>query len=186
MKNTCRRLDEAIFFLNKMKENKNVTPDFDYYLNAFFDSARSVLWIMRAEYCKVDGWEKWFEEKDTTEKIKRLISNITEARNRSTKKEALKVNTYMTVGSENKFIDLAEYLKLFAGKEITLEVKTISPDDVMNDVDVTQKEGKISIRGMLEICDSINEFKRQDICEVCQEYIEWLQEVVIECQERFG
>ena len=56
----------------------------------------------------------------------------------------------------------------------------------MNDVDVTQKEGKISIRGMLEICDSINEFKRQDICEVCQEYIEWLQEVVIECQERFG
>lgn len=169
-----------------MKESRSIVPDFDYYLNAFFNSARSVLWIMRAEYCKVEGWEQWFKEKDTIAEIEELIEKITAARNRSSKKEPLKRDTYMTIGGKDKFVDLTDYLKLFGGKEVTLEVKKIKSDDMTEDVEVNQKEGEVSVKGVLKIYDSIKEFKRQDICEVCQQYVNWLQKIVDECKEIFG
>ena len=169
-----------------MNESRNIVPDFDYYLNAFFNSARSVLWIMRAEYCKVEGWEKWFKEKSIPTEREGVIGKITDARNRSSKKEPLKMDTYMTVGGKDKFIDLADYLKFFGGKEVILEVKKINPGDMRDNVEVNQAEGEVSIKVVLEIRDSIKEFKRQDICEVCQKYMYWLEEVVDECKDIFG
>ena len=56
--NTKLKLKEALFFLQKMETHVDIEPDFDFYLNAFVSSSRSVKWIMNKEYSKVEGWEE--------------------------------------------------------------------------------------------------------------------------------
>jgi hypothetical protein len=59
MTGTKLKVNEAKFFLEKMKESFQKQPDFDYYLSAFISSSRSVLWVMRCEFSKIHGWEEW-------------------------------------------------------------------------------------------------------------------------------
>ncbi|RHR21780.1 hypothetical protein DWX43_23515 [Clostridium sp. AF19-22AC] len=118
MKNTESRLGEARFFFNKMKESENVFPEFNYYLNAFISSSRSVLWIMNAEYNKIEGWHKWYADKEPDELTKIMLKGIVDARNRSLKKEPLYANKYITLGDDQCYTDLMEILESLVGREL--------------------------------------------------------------------
>ena len=41
----------------------------------FFSSSRAVLWIMKAEYSKIDGWKKWHDEKEIDTRTKEMLKN---------------------------------------------------------------------------------------------------------------
>jgi hypothetical protein len=97
VENTEFRLNESKFFLGKLKENKEKTLEFEYYLDAYVSSARSVLWIMKSEYSKLNEWNKWYEEKDPNEEQKKLLKGIVDMRNRTLKQRPLKVKKYASI-----------------------------------------------------------------------------------------
>ena len=53
-----------------MKDSKDKSLEFEYYLNAYSSSSRSVIRIMNSEYSKVNGWKKWYEDKAVSEEQK--------------------------------------------------------------------------------------------------------------------
>lgn len=68
-RSACRfKLEEAAFFLSKIDEhyydylNTGSFVPLGYYLSAFASAARSVPWVMRAEYHGVSGWRDWYDD----------------------------------------------------------------------------------------------------------------------------
>jgi len=68
MGRTRQKLEEAAFFLAKVKEHyfdvldeEEQARPFLYYLSAFVSAARSVTWVMRSEYSALEGWATWYQ-----------------------------------------------------------------------------------------------------------------------------
>jgi hypothetical protein len=90
---TRAKLEEARFFLTKIKENQQTFPDIQYYCSAFISSARSILWIMRSEYHGENGWDSWFEslKPKAGSSEKKFITVLNDIRVRLEKLEPLRV-----------------------------------------------------------------------------------------------
>ena len=170
-----KQIRRSTIFFNKMKETENVFPEFNYYLNAFISSSRSVLWIMNAEYNKIEGWHKWYADKEPGELTKIMLKGIVDARNRSLKKEPLYANKYITLGDDQCYTDLMEIFKKFSGKRIDLEIKQYTE---CKKYSYKQSKNELVITGKLSINKTIEEFKNKSIIEVADKYVEWLEEIV--------
>lgn len=183
MERTDLKLNEAKFFFEMLQVNEGKYPEFDYYLNAYFGSARAVLWVMKAEYSKVEGWKEWYEKKTPGIEIEGMLKKIVDARNRSLKQEPLKTEEYITVEVEDgNFVDIEEKMNKFSKKKVEIEIKI--PENSSHRMDETEKE--LHIVGKLKVSNTIKEFKNVDILEICKKYISWLNEIVNECEKRFG
>ena len=66
---TRYKLDEAAYFLDKMKRYYDSWTEFGYYLSAFLSASRSVFYFMHAEYCKVQGFKQWEKKNIISSKI---------------------------------------------------------------------------------------------------------------------
>ncbi|MCW6124219.1 hypothetical protein [Clostridium sporogenes] len=183
MENTEFRLNESKFFLEGMKENKEKSPEFEYYLNAYISSARSVLWIMKNEYCKLKEWKKWYDDKDVNQEQKKLLEGIVKMRNRSLKQRPLKVKEYITIGDDKNFCDIGEVFKKFIGKRVNVEIKQIEDLKKFN---ISEDRNYTEVIGKLRISTTVEEFKNKDIINICTEYDTWLSNIVNECINIFG
>lgn len=110
---TQHKLAEARFFLEKLDEHyysdleqmlagEPVQSVFSYYLSAFLSSARSVTWIMRSEYGKLPGWEKWFTGQQLAEPDLALLRIFNELRVRSEKVAPVKPGRHLAVQGVSK------------------------------------------------------------------------------------
>lgn len=188
MSNTINKLNESEFFLTKLKQNKDEVPKCDYYLNAFVGSARSVLWIMKAEYSSDDKWVKWYGEKSTTENEYLLLKGITDMRNRSLKREPLKIEQSSMISYNGKSVDVMEEIKRYVkrhGEDKTYTL-TIENNTENNNKEMLINNGTLSIHGTVNIYDTVKEFKDSNIVEKCEEYFNWLKSIVKECDMLFN
>lgn len=183
MENTQFRLDESKFFLERMKENKEKLPEFEYYLSAYTSSARSILWIMKSEYNKINEWEKWYDEKVVSDEQKKLLDGIVKMRNRSLKQRPLKLRQYITVGDDKNFCDFVEVMRKYNGKKVKIKIEHKNSGGKF---DLIEKEGETNVSGILRVMKTVEEFKNKDIIDVCEEYDVWLTGIVSECIEMFG
>lgn len=185
---TNNRLNEADFFLNKLKEHKDVFPDFDYFLNAFISSARSVLWIMKNEYGSNEAWKKWYNNKPTSESEDILLKGITKMRNRSLKQAPLKIRKFPMISLGSETVDLYEELHKYIskhGKNKKYSL-TIKEKDNVETREILVNEDILTINGKLNIYDTVEEFKESNIIDKCEEYLLWLKLLVEECTELFN
>ncbi|MBU8908481.1 hypothetical protein [Desertibacillus haloalkaliphilus] len=187
MNYTIDKLNEADFFLNKLKEHKNIFPEFDYFLNAFVSSARAVLWIMNSEYDSNNNWRNWYENKSTSESEDILLRGITNMRNRSLKQAPLKTKKYSIIHSDSETVDVYSEMKIFLekngkDKKYNLEIKEV--DNIENQIVRNEKE--LTIHGILNIYDTVEEFKDSNVIDKCEEYFLWLKSLVEECTSLFN
>ena len=63
MKSTNKKLDGAEFFLTKMKNSINKSPNFDHYFNAVVSASRSVTWVMKKECNRFEQFISRYESK---------------------------------------------------------------------------------------------------------------------------
>lgn len=178
MENTEFKLNESKFFLEKMKESKDEKIEFEYYLNAYINSSRSVLWIMKSEYSKINGWKKWYEDKDDEEQ-KNILDGIVKMRNRSIKQSPLKVTTYYTIGDDKKFYDIKEAFRKFDGRKVDISIKPL--EEKVEEFKMYEDNNKLEISGKFNISTTVEEFKYKDIIDICEEYDTWLSNIVNEC-----
>lgn len=183
MERTNSKLNEAKFFLEMLQINNEKYPEFDYYLNAYFVSARAVLWIMKAEYSKIEGWKQWYDNKTPEAKVQVMLKNIVQARNRSLKQNPLKTRKYITLElGDGEFVDIKEKMRKFSGKKVELEIQAVKNKKRV----VEETDSTLHMVGKININNTIKEFKNNDILEICKNYINWLEEIVEECEKKIG
>lgn len=182
MENTEFRLNESKFFLERMKDSKDKSPEFEYHLNAYISSSRSVIWIMNSEYSKVNGWKKWYEDKGVSEEQKKLLDGIVKMRNRSVKQKPLKVTTYITIGDDKNFCDINDVARRFVGKKVSIEIM----EEKRDGFNFYEDKNRVEVSGELKISTTVEEFKNKDIFDICIEYDAWLSIIVNECVSIFG
>ncbi|WP_050607249.1 hypothetical protein [Clostridium niameyense] len=186
MENTEFRLNESKFFLKRMKENKEKSPEFEYYLNAYVSSARSVLWIMKSEYSKLKEWGKWYDNKGVSQEQKKLLDGIVKMRNRSLKQRPLKVRKYATIGDDKSFCDIDEVFKKFIGKRVNIKIEPIEDLKNLKGFNIYNDNNHTEVTGKLKISTTVEEFKNEDIINICEEYDVWLSNITSECINIFG
>lgn len=184
---TIDKLNEAGFFLDKMKEHKKKFPEFDYFLNAFVSSARAILWIMNSEYGSNNNWRNWYENKSTSESEDILLRGIKNMRNRSLKQAPLKTKKFPIIDSDSETVDVYSEIKIFMeknGKDKKYNFEIKEDDNIENPILRNEKE--LRIHGILNIYDTVEEFKDGNVIDKCEEYFLWLKSLVEECTSLFN
>ena len=186
MENTRQRLEEARFFLGELESHYHDLSTFRHFLNAFITSARSVSWIMRAEYNDVRGWEDWYESKKPSPEEVALMTRTTEARNRSQKQSPLKPVFQLTVivDADKLPKDLEGLKKEMIGKKFLLDVKGVS-EDMSQEVLIIGDENEF-VGDVERYFAKLDEFQDEDVLEVCKSYFSFLERMVDESEQLFA
>ena len=90
------KLQEAEFFLQHMRDTDSTSKEFDYFLNAFIGSCRSVQWVLSSQFNKNPELKLWLEQQSPTEDEQRILKSTNELRVRSTKIESVKTDKKAT------------------------------------------------------------------------------------------
>lgn len=186
MEDTKFRLNESKFFLERMKESEEKSTEFEYYLNAYVSSARSILWIMKSEYSKLSEWKSWYDEKVVSDEQKKLLDGIVKMRNRSLKQKPLKVREYITIGDDKNYLDFNNLLRKYIGKKVSFKIEELDKFNEANGFTFNERDGETTVTGKLKISKTVEEFKDKDIINICEEYDTWLTSVVNECINTFS
>ncbi len=192
MSQTEARLKEAMFFFKQMLKNPS-NPEFDYFLNAFLTSSRSITWVMRNEFGKVPGWEEWFQAQRVSQEEQELLSLMTSRRNKSQKISPIASKPYFsaTIPAENVDDALIERLQSLVGKPGTL---SISIDDdgkpMMLKAEMTVdgiEDIPIILEGVVSEFDRTidNEIASAPVREQCGKYLLIVKNLVDECTKKF-
>ncbi|WIM38283.1 hypothetical protein PO903_16725 [Paenibacillus sp. PK4536] len=185
---TTRKFDEAKFFLDLLEENTNEDPQFDYFLNAFISSARSILWIMRAEFSDIKGWEQWFGSLNPSKEEISFLKKVNDMRVRSLKSDPLLTRVHMKVDIlDGAFTEeVNEYLKRLDGKNVTFTIETLE-EDIENQEYGIIEQGTVKLRGKVNgVVRALDDFPDRDILDICKEYYYQLKTIVDECLEKFS
>jgi hypothetical protein len=180
MTNTERKLNEARYFFTLLDIND---PYFDYILSAFLNAARSIGWVMRHEYNKVEGWEEWFNHYYLSEDAKHLLKKINELRIEATKKAGVKTDFFFfqtDLFVDEKYYPELKKIKDLEDGEYLLSIVPTSEDEPKKiDDAVIHFEGEIN-RDKRPYIDN-----REKLQGKCAEYLKLMTEVVTKCSKRF-
>ena len=188
---TRLKLEEAEFFLGQLKPNYGKNKKFDFFLSAFFGAARSVLWMMRAEYSAVEGWEEWYAARQPDADEGRLFARTKDVRNRSAKSDPLKTLREMTFSMDHsdkpKDIEAQELLKRAMQEKLPISIKSIRGASGSYAIEFVIEDRRVSVSPReIGIDRWLPEFPGEHILTVCRDYYQTLAKIVQECEAKFG
>jgi hypothetical protein len=170
---TKYKLEEAAFFLDHLKKNRGKAQAFDFYLSAFINAARSVHWVMNAEYTHVDGYRKWSaaKEKVLPKEIQELFKGTNDMRINAVKRGSLKASPFLFIKTPQMTSNMFKSLigKLALMKEVTVKMPAV---DIFHQAHEHWPK-------------QVKEFPFKDVLEVCQTYYDQLKKSVDECASLF-
>jgi hypothetical protein len=184
---TERKLDEARYFLEQLQSHQ---PYFDYILSAFISAARSVPWVMRHEYCRIEDWEKWYRVSSVTEKEKQLLKKTNAWRIAVAKQSGIKTEfnflDYL-IPDETFYPVIDKLLKeLPEGEEVRITFRPVSEENSNNDTpDDDDEESDYKIIAKVKMNKDDSEMSRDSIKTVCEEYYYFLKKNVETCTQIF-
>jgi hypothetical protein len=184
--NTMKKLNEARFFLKKMKEEfSKKSPTFDYYLSAFLEAARSITWIMKKEYSGNHKWEQWYNTRTPNESEKLILDRINSLRVDTVHIEP--IETDLRINSEIDISDLQpEIIQLLTnlpGRTFDAEVGPPNEDGIQAfrvNIDGNLIEGTIT-----KVFRQTGTIPEEDIMELCSSYFRIMEGLVKDCQSIF-
>ena len=184
MNRTQLKLAEARFFLQALEKGVGVLPDFDFYLSAFISSARSVVWVMGAEYRDTAGWQDWHDEMQVPSEIASFLASANRLRIR-----AVKLQSPSTSFKVDFTLDRAAFTpELEALLRGTVgHIVEVTLADTAEGVTTIIDDGTGSFGALVDsVYHTVDEFPEQDVLDVARRYVSWLDQLVRECVERFG
>jgi hypothetical protein len=184
---TQLKLEEAKFFLDQLAPNYGKEKKFDFYLSAFISAARSVTWVMRAEYSDAKGWEEWFESLEPSKEETSLLKGTTEVRNRAQKYEPLQTMTQLRVeGLKIPDADLPRVTEALARSSTGQLPAHVGGSRGNYFVDIEVEGERLRLPASTVLFDRrLEEFPDKNILEVCNAYYEALERLVRQCREKF-
>jgi hypothetical protein len=186
---TRSKLEEARFFLSKLKDKENWDGNvISYYLSAFISSSRSALWIMRCEYKSVSGWQAWYDLLKPTTAQAGFIKKITDIRNRSEKEGPLQVGgkVVLRISKEHMTEELKTFLKSNVNKPFVVALADPAQVEVTKaNVDLINNRASSLVK-LDKVFFTLNEFPNKDVITVCNRYFNLLNGIVRKCESLFG
>ena len=187
MGRTRHKLDEAAFFLEKVRDHYfDVLEDdrqgrpFRFYLSAFVSAARSVAWVMRSEYCRSQGWESWYKLRQPELEDQTLLSRFAEVRNKSQKVGPLKVGIRLRLSQTAEGAPQDDELSRVRHPKLQQYRVTITLVDPPSG-DSRSMEASIDA---LEC--ALPELGDDDLLQSCSRYFDLLNRLVEDCESRFS
>lgn len=176
---TIRKLEEADYFLDQMKINRDRYFPFIYNLSAFLSAARSVTLFMQKEYTKIPNFSKWYNLKREEMKQDEDFNFFNEMRVTTVHhKSVIPDQTLESVQPEIIYVSEG------------LLIQPIDEDgNVLTEEKINSKKDK-KLRTSekdrtFNILWTFKERPQKTVLELCQEHITKLDELVSECEERF-
>ena len=183
---TRRKLEEAKFFLDQLRPNYGKEKKFDFYLSAFISAARSVTWVMGAEYGEAAGYKEWFDGLQPSEAEERLLKGTNTLRVRTQKFDPPDTMKKMKVSGVNAAGGDLEGLKqAFRDYDGPLRGRVNgTKGNYVLELQVGDKVFPFPA-AELEVQREVDEFPGENIPDVCANYYEAVARVVAECSEKF-
>jgi hypothetical protein len=178
------KLEEARFFLRHVEHHWRNVPEVDFYLSAFVSAARSVTWVMVAEFERTTGWREWYDAKNPDPKVRALLREMTNLRNRSVKSKPVRTRTTarVIVAPEHLTPEVLAFLNGGAKGQVNLEALDPSNTRFL----LKQGEHVLAPVTLEHAEHHLPEFAGRDAKDVCSEYLSELEALVAECVARFG
>jgi len=179
MTNTERKYHEAKYFFQKLDIDD---PYFDFNISAFLNAARSITWVMRHEFNKKDGWEKWFQEYSLPEKARQLLKEINDLRIEATKKSGVKTDFFFLqtdILVDEKFYPELEKIKGLEDGEYILTFESLSEE--LED----HKDAAVRFEGVINRKDKPYDGARKTLKDKCEEYLILMGGIVRSCIAEF-
>ena len=181
------KFKEATFFLNQLKLiDKKCIEEFDFYLNAFITSARSVTWIMKAEFSKKPDFIKWYDSYEVRKNHNKYLKIFNDFRVQTTKIKPVKtvsrvVLTFPEMGNERAIEKFEKLQKSNLGIKYTAEFYSSNErgDRLQNEKDIHLTRVKFA-----DIHQAIPGY-RKNIIGMCNDYRLILKRLVEECVKKF-
>jgi hypothetical protein len=183
MSRTRRRLDETRFFLNLLKDSEKKHPDFDYFLSAFTSAARSVTWVLKAEFVKVPGWQEWYESQSPDKDEKELLGAFTSLRNKSQKEAPLETKpvVVMDFPPDSLTPEFKKMLEGGVGKQFQATFYEVPEDGDMSKIPATAVLGVVRSAEL-----RLEELGERDVLDACAKYFAALERLVDRCEAEFA
>lgn len=184
---TRHKLSEAKFFLEQLEANYGKLKKFDYFLSAFISSARSVTWVMRKEYSKVVGWERWHNSRELSNEEAALLKGTNLVRVKTEKLSPLKTDSLFSVqGIKVENSDLERLQRAMAkgkGQKVPVSLSG-SAGNFRLGLEIAGE--RFSFPATEVLADRrLQEFPEENILKVCQRYYQTLASIVDECGKKF-
>jgi hypothetical protein len=188
MKSTKLKIEESEYFLSQMKSQNRGSKRFDFYLNAFVSSSRSITWILKSEFSNSEEWQRWYKSKEPSKEEKELLKYLNDLRIQSLKIRPLTTSNEieLTTPKEEVTDELLEKIELLTGKRGTLifttdeaEIEQLKRDSDPDDLIVMARLDDYRTR--------VNNLDNEiDIVEASEKYINSIKSLVSECEKKFS
>jgi len=162
---TRNKLEEAIFFLEEMKENIENEKQFCWFLSAFLQAARSITFFMQRQFGKVSGFPEWYCKRQTEMIADEDMTYLNKARVETVHK---KPTTMGVIGATR----LANIVDLVKAGEDPPTPKKVKP--------IEDKKPTSNIVGY-----TFADYNDKDVVPFCESQMIKLENMVIKCEEDF-
>jgi hypothetical protein len=186
--NTRNKLNEASYFLEQMKNKQSDRDAFRYNLSAFLSAARSVTWVMKKEFDKAPGFEKWYEKaqgdmnKDSCMKFfnekRRMTIHIEPVKPQARVDVTIYVPAVNITASTLPPTVTTSTADETTGKRVKPELTTsfVTPASV-----ATTADGEAVTKWRWYF----KELPDKDVATACEEHIKKLEDLVVGCESEF-
>jgi hypothetical protein len=157
------------------KEVANREP-FKYNLSAFLSAARSVTFVMQTEFNDVSEFLEWYKEKQSQMSEDRLMRFMKEKRNIALKQETIDPRGHIDVTVKSNITITEHVVAVLTHKNSTVErIEHKQPPPPPS-----TSETEVKYQWFFE------DISDKDIITLSQEYVDKLESLVQECEDKFA
>ena len=178
MRDTLEKMEEARYFLSCMKSDLINVSHFKFNLSAFLSAARSVTLIIQKELSPVPGFSDWYSRKQNKFETDKLMKFFNKKRVLLIHEEPVRPRKEVHIAYKDS-IHLNDKLAVFVlHADGSTEIREGGQ----------QFSGKKTIKNKPDVKHLwfFDDMPNQDLISLCEEYLEKLQQLVMECQSKFG
>ena len=150
---------------------------FKYNLSAFLSAARSVTFVMQAEFNSATGFTEWYDEKQIQMKDDNLMEFMKEKRNITLKQKTIDPRGHITVHITETVVITEHVEAILTHKNGTVE-RIEHPQPAPPRLPKSKTETNYQW--------FFGDIPDKDIITLSQEYIEKLESLVHECEDSFA
>lgn len=186
------KLLEAEFFLRCLREKDSTSKEFDYLLNAFISSCRSIRWVLSSQSNKSQDLKSWLEKLTPTAEEKDLLKATNDLRVRSTKIESVRTAKKALISIDpNQLLHLptedfnAIKQAFETGNFADLEVRFHHKDEGYSAQNPPQGRVFLPLSNTYAFRE-VAEFPNQDALSVAEKYFSAMESLVVTAERKLS
>ena len=176
-KDTLNKLEEAGYFLIRMKQTANDWKLFKFHLSAFLSAMRSISLIMQKECAQYPGFGKWYEHQQEEMREDKLLNFFKELRNTSIQQK--QVNPRIQVS-----FSVTDLFSMPSGSTIVIGDKEEGPYLTNGPVVAEAATDVTKVHSTQKWY--FNAEPDEDVITLCERYLSNMSARVYDCREKFG